>query len=208
MIRWNDLSGMVFGNWVVERGPIFDEKRKVRWACKCVCGEVRDVMAQSLVSGASTSCGCVHQESHGMSGSRVYKVWASMKRRCLNEGDRYYSNYGGRGIGVCDRWMSFSNFINDMGLPPKGCDLDRIDNNGNYSPENCRWATRRDNMNNRRNNVRLTVDGVTRTASEWEEHYGVPQDVIRLRVNRYGWGDSDAVKIPVGAKRTSSSVRT
>ena len=127
------------------------------WHCRCDCGRETVVSTGQLRRGTSKSCGCLAIElararkEHGMADTPVYRVWQAMKNRCYNPKQRAYPYYGGRGISVCGRWReSFSSFLSDMGMPPTGMSLDRIDNDGNYEPGNCRWATTLQQRHNRR----------------------------------------------------------
>ena len=131
------------------------------------------------------------------SSTPMYKRWKGMKSRCYNSASKNFDNYGGRGIKVCDRWidatMGYYNFIEDMGLPPfLNASIDRINVNGDYTPENCRWATSGQQNNNRRENVTLTIGGQTKTVGEWSEHLGIPYSTIYGRV-RLGWDDALAI---------------
>lgn len=124
---------------------------------------------------------------------RTYKVWCSMRRRCYNIKVRGYPDYGGRGIGVCERWRNdFDAFVSDMGFAPEGLSIERVDVDGDYDPFNCVWATRKAQANNTRSNVRLTIDGRTMTASQWAEEMGIPATRVLGRI-RAGWPPEKAV---------------
>ena len=135
--------------------------------------------------------------THGMSGTPEYRAWKAMKDRCFNPNSKKYPNWGGRGITVCDRWLDFENFLADMGSRPTAKhSLDRIDNDGDYSPKNCRWATKAEQNNNKRTNHLITIDDVTLTITQWAKKMGFNETVIYCRLNR-GWSEYDAVMTPV-----------
>lgn len=154
-----DLTGKRFGRLVaLHLVPKNEASKARRWVCRCDCGQTITVQRGNL--GIYTnSCGCLRSElaslqktnlKHGKKKTRAYSVWNSMLNRCRNPKVPAYKNYGGRGIVVCDEWHSFESFYADMGDPPPGFDLDRINNNGNYEPNNCRWTTRSENIKNAR----------------------------------------------------------
>jgi len=129
---------------------------------------------------------------------KAYPSWRKMKDRCFNPNDTHYDRYGGRGIGVCDKWLSYEGFMEDMGAGyKKGLTLDRIDNNGDYEPSNCRWATRKEQANNRRNNILFTWDGMKKTMTGWAEHLGVSQSTLSQRYYVYGWSLDKTLNTPV-----------
>lgn len=150
-----DLTGLVFGRLcVVERVA---SASRPKWKCVCQCSAIKAVMAVELKSGKTKSCGCYDADrkrldtvKHGRTRTPTYNCWANMKARCENKNRSDFKNYGGRGICVCESWSEFANFLADMGEKPGGLSIDRIDNNGNYEPGNCRWATASQQRRNQR----------------------------------------------------------
>jgi len=143
---------------------------------------------------------------HGMSYTPEYRTWVGMKYRCLSEKCKLYPNYGGRGIKVCDRWMVFENFFTDMGKrPSKLHSINRINNDGDYCPENCNWATDREQMNNRRNTRYLEYNGETLSIPEWSEKLGISQLAIRQRIMA-GWGAEFALTIPADKRNMRKEI--
>jgi hypothetical protein len=128
-------------------------------------------------------------------GTRIYHVWCAMLARCTNPKNQAYDNYGGRGITVCERWRKFENFLEDMGEPPEGLTIDRLDNDGPYCKDNCAWETRVVQANNRRSSVKLTFDGVTLTLREWSERTGIDYALMRGRYAQ-GWSLEKILRTP------------
>lgn len=159
------------------------------WWCDCDCGNRVKINTSNLKRGNSRSCGCLQTElrfKHGMSGTPMHGAWKQMIQRCENQKDPAYHNYGGRGITVCDEWHDFSQFLADMGMRPKGFQLDRTDNEKGYSKGNCRWVTAKVNLNNRRGNNLISFNGETLTIHQWSEKLGIPPTTITYRLKQ-GW---------------------
>lgn len=187
-----NLVGRRFGRLVVTAIAQPDARGRTSFVCRCDCGTDKVVASNALSTGTTRSCGCLGVESrrnrattHGMTETAEHRCWAKMKSRCLNRSDRGFGNYGGRGIRVCDRWVnSFEAFYADMGpRPTPDHSLERVDVNGHYEPGNTVWTTRRAQSRNRRNNRMVTVDGVTRTLTEWCELVGLAYDTVRRRLD-------------------------
>lgn len=139
-----------------------------------------------------------HLTKHGMSKTRTYKSWGMMKSRCLNpKFDRYY-DYGGRGIKICNRWLKFENFLEDMGQAPAGKSLDRKNNDGDYTPSNCRWATPRQQSNNTRSNKNIEYQGTIKSVAEWSRTLGINVETLYTRLSEPGWDINRALsEIPI-----------
>lgn len=169
---------------------------------RCECGAERVVLNGNLNSGLTRSCGCSIGEQHGKTGSHEYMVWKAMKTRCANQNVQNYARYGGRGIQVCDRWLnSFSAFLEDMGTRPSSDhSIDRVNNNGNYEPGNCVWATMKEQQNNKRSNVLFTFYGKTMTLTQWCRIAQIKTITVRERLKR-GWSEKEAFWTPVRSKR-------
>lgn len=199
-----DLTGQVFGRLtVLHRGEDYQSgfgpsSTRPQWMCRCECGNTKLVLGNHLKNGNVTSCGCLARErsslrlkeqatKHGAYKTQTYKSWARMKTRCENPNYTSYANYGGRGIKVCERWQQFENFLEDMGEQPEGHSLDRIDVDGDYTPENCRWATREQQDRNRRNNVNITVGDKTMCLADWAKELGVKDATLRSRYKVDTW---------------------
>lgn len=180
---------------VIDRAPNKSATdTNARWNMQCDCGKKFVSYGQDMRKGKVKSCGCLTRgtfgarsrnfnETHGMTDTRAYRIWNGMLNRCRNPRNGNYNRYGGRGIKVCEEWESFEKFISDMGFPPEDMSLDRIDGNGNYCKENCRWATRAEQSANRRSNVFLTHNGVTMTVTEWGRALGIASTSMFGRLN-------------------------
>jgi hypothetical protein len=185
-LRELDLAGMRVGRLIVasKTHKLVRGVSKMRWLCVCECGSTILAQGSELIKKTVKSCGCLRREfiedtRHGMSGTQVYGIWSGMLDRCRNQNSPSWANYGGRGITVCERWQTFENFFADMGEPPMGKSIDRIDNNAGYSPENCRWASPYAQSRNMRTNVWLTLDGETRILQDWSDCFGLSRDKVR-----------------------------
>jgi len=193
------ILGKRFGRLVVV-GPVIKNKwGNIYRLCRCDCGKEKMIYVNSLVSGHSKSCGCLRKEisrskftTHGKTDTRTYRIWCAMKTRTTNKNDPAYKNYGGRGIKLCPKWNTFSNFLRDMGVCPAGKEIDRIDNDKGYSPGNCRWTTRKQNQNNKRSNRFLECRGKRQTLMQWANERKVNESLIRSRLNS-GWSVEAAV---------------
>lgn len=200
-----DLSGKKFSRLTAICPSGKDKHRNVLWRCLCECGRETVVSATALKRGKTKSCGCLKAEilmkrnrTHSLSGTHIYKVWAGIKQRCENEKNKRYKDYGGRGIRLCNEWKRFEPFYSwaiKEGYKP-GLDIDRIDNNSGYSPQNCRFVTRRENCLNKRDNVYVYAFGRKKTISEWQDETGLPRNVIQKRIKR-GWDHEISVCAPL-----------
>lgn len=202
-----DLTGRRFGR-LVALGPISKSlSTQIIWRCVCDCGNSSDVISQSLRSGATISCGCWKSESfarakttHGLSKTRLYRVWKGMVTRCTNANVPGYKDYGGRGIKIFPNWLDdFQVFFDHVRLLDNcenvGYSLDRINNNGNYEPGNVRWATRTEQNRNSRHNRNFTYDGKTQTITEWASEFGLRFATLDGRLRR-GWDMERALRTP------------
>lgn len=173
---------------------------RIAWKCLCDCGNETVVKSTNLLVGKTRSCGCLNTEritKHGLSRTRVYHIWNGIKSRCLNPNNTRYADYGGRGIKICDRWLDFNKFYEDVSPSYiDGYSIDRYPNiNGDYEPTNFRWATNKEQSRNQRRNRVLTIDGESKAVAEWAEISNNSISAIYTRLHR-GWSDYDAVFKP------------
>lgn len=195
-----DLTGQRFGRLTVLGLDEEKSTRKTYWVCQCDCGTVKSCRSDSLKAGNIVSCGCKKREqdkinltkhhSHLQSGTRLYEAWQGMKKRCYNDHDSRYANYGGRGIKVCDEWKNdfaaFYEWSLNNGYSEE-LTIDRIDVNGNYEPSNCRWANVKEQCNNRTSNINIKIGNSVRTLTEWCEIFDLDYNTVNRRYHRNGY---------------------
>lgn len=174
--------------------------RPRQYECACDCGVVR-LFSSPVLKRKAKSCGCLRREStaaarrtHGMSGTRTYRIWAGVIKRCTSSSQQNFKHYGGRGISVCERWRSFGNFLSDMGQAPAGSSIERKDVNGNYEPGNCVWLPMElQNRNTRRVRL-LELNGQTKCIAEWAEEFALRKSLVYDRIRR-GWSIERALGV-------------
>lgn len=214
--RVEDVTGRKFGRLTAIR-KTETKNRQAMWECVCDCGNVGSYSLSKMKKGNTKSCGCYfkdkmkefHEDSdhsylikHGHSTKKkqtdTYKVWAGIRTRCVNPNDTAYQNYGGRGITICERWKdSYENFLEDMGeRPGKDYSIDRIDNEQGYSPENCKWATRKEQHRNTRRNVWIEFNGEKKVMADWADEYGIKRQTLKHRLAVLGWDIETALTTP------------
>lgn len=209
-------QGTRFGKLVivaeVEKHMYPSGRTRRKFLCECDCGCRVAVIVNNLKTGNTTSCGCIQRKTaadngrkaakHSMARTRTYQCWDRMIQRCTNESRESYARYGGRGVSVCEKWRrSFIAFLDDMGERPSSRhSIDRIDNDGDYTPDNCRCATVTEQARNKSNNVLISHNGATRCVSEWAAIVGIGCHVLYGRLRR-GWSATDALTTPVNGRR-------
>lgn len=201
MAQTQTMLGKRFGRLTVIEFAGVSRTRKSMWICKCDCGAVTSPIPGYRLRGGSTqSCGCLKVEKlierstkHSKCFTRLYRIWAGMKDRCYNPGATKYHRYGARGIKVCDEWLNDFQVFHDWALSNgygENLTIDRIDNDGNYCPQNCRWATNEEQCNNREHHILLTIGGETKTIAQWAKDTGLKYRTIHARYNRGCTGES------------------
>ena len=192
MGKFIDLTGKHFGYLTVLKKCEYSKtSHTYLWECQCVCGNITKINGNNLKSGHTISCGCKKgKTTHGKHDTRLYCIYYNMKQRCYNSKTKWFKNYGGRGITICQEWLDdFMNFYNwaiDNGYKDN-LTIDRIDVNGNYCPENCRWVDKITQANNTRNNRYETYNGETHTIAEWAIILGINSSTLRNRLTRHSF---------------------
>ena len=197
-----DLTGKRYGRLTVVKRVENSKNRSSRWLCKCDCGEDRIHSAGTLNYGTVKSCGCFGKEvsrelntTHNKSNTKLYRVWATMRGRCRSQSYSGFRHYGGRGISVCTEWednfQSFYDWAISAGYR-EGLSIDRIDTNGNYEPQNCRWVSKTTQANNKRTNVKIEYNGEVHTVAEWASIFGLNYITLWMRLKR-GWDFEKAI---------------
>ncbi len=203
----NDYTGVRFGRLVALEPTGKDRHRNILWRCVCDCGKETTVSAAGLKK--TKSCGCLWKDSviaksttHGMSNTKLYDVWAAIKQRCCNPNNARYVDYGGRGINLCSEWLEYEPFARWALYNgySDGLDIDRIDNERGYSPDNCRFVSKKQNNRNKRNNRFLDYNGDVKSLSEWSEIMGIDPKTVWKRLAR-GWTTKKALETPVLRRR-------
>lgn len=207
---YKDLSGEKYGRLLVIERHGSNKHQKANWLCECDCGNQKIVNTGALHSGQTRSCGCLHKEelgdlrrTHGMSNSRLYKIWAGIKKRCYCSKSHNYQWYGGKGIGVCDDWRENFAVFRDWAICNGYNDKLTIERNnleGDYCPNNCRWITMFEQHSNTSYNLYLTIKGETKTLSQWSRYSGVHIETIRSRRKR-GVPNDNLLDPPLKSKR-------
>ena len=208
--NWKDLAGQKFNNFKVIEYAYTKNKRGY-WKCKCLCGKIRNVETYKLKTGIIKSCGCLNMNKkgkenflfkHGLTDERLYSTWDNMKSRCYNIKNKRYKNYGGRGICVCKEWknnfLSFYNWAMENGYQDD-LTIDRIDVNGDYEPNNCRWVTIKEQANNKTTNHIIEYKGEKHTLSEWSRllPINISQTLLKYRLDKLNWSIEDTFTKPV-----------
>lgn len=206
MGKLNELTGKKYGRLTVLERSGSTAQNKASWRCRCDCGNEVIVVGSHLLNGNTQSCGCYKSDrtserkrSHGKSRTRLYHIWKNMRQRCGNPHKPDYLYYGGRGIIVDERWEDYSSF--EKWAVENGyrddLTIDRINVNGNYCPENCRWVSMTEQARNMSKNRIITYNGESHCLAEWAEILGISAKVLGQRVNRYGWSVERAFTTPV-----------
>jgi hypothetical protein len=198
--RFQDHAGKTFGSKQVLY-LLGTKKGATYWMCRCTfCGATAPLDASNLKAAKTKGCNNCSHRTHSRTGTPTYSSWQAMLARCADPNATGYKNYGGRGITICERWRySFEAFLEDMGERPAGMSLERRDVNGNYEPSNCRWATHKEQHNNRTNNHLISHNGETKTQQEWADQLGLTWNALKWRLQN--WGVEKALDTPRSKNR-------
>lgn len=211
-MKSNDLTNQRFGKLLVVK-KAYTLNKNVYWECLCDCGKTTFVYTYNLIGNRIKSCGCLKLDiliqrstKHNQRHTKLYEVWKSIKQRCFNPNNSSYHNYGGRGINICEEWkndfMSFYNWSMKNGYK-EGLTIDRINNDGNYEPSNCRWTTRLVQCNNTRVNKYVTINNETKSVADWCRHYNISYSLVHQRYKRFNWDIIKAITTPPKKLKTS-----
>ena len=201
MGKFQDITGQKFGKLTVIK-KVENINGRTAYLCECECGNKKQIIGKYLKNGSTKTCGCgkilnPHHKTHGQSNNKIYYVYKNMINRCYNKKNKKYESYGKRGIQVCNEWLqNFENFYNwaiNNGYQ-ENLSLDRINNNGNYKPSNCRWVDLYTQANNKRNNHLITFGKETHTLAEWARIKNMNYSKLLARINRYKWSIEQALK--------------
>jgi hypothetical protein len=192
-----DLTGQVFGRLTVLSFNSFIEKRRTVWNCKCTCGKEVTAPGKNLTNGHKLSCGCLTKArfTHRSTGTRLHGIWGDMKNRCNNPRHKGFKNYGGRGIKICEDWQKDFSIFKVWAIAngySETLKIERINNDGNYEPDNCKWATDLEQSFNKRTTRQIILFGETLNLLQAEQKYGISRDIIRSRINA-GWDEIDVI---------------
>lgn len=210
MSKLIDRTGKKYGKLTVIRRVENAPGGVTRWECLCECGNLTIVRANNLNSGAVKSCGCLlktapqSRATHNMSNTRLYREWASIKARCYYKSQAGYKSYGARGIKMCDEWLNSFEAFADWSLSNGYSDdmtIERIDNDKDYMPNNCKWISLSEQANNRRSNIKITHNGETHNLSEWCKIYGIDYKLAHNRIYKLGWSFERVISEPVHVEK-------
>lgn len=211
MNNLRDLIGKKFGKLTIIKRVENDKNDRTQYLCKCDCGKEKIIRGSSITSGNTRSCGCLsgRKKTQELYNTRIYKIWSNIKSRCTNPNYKRFQDYGGRGISVCKDWNKFDNF-KDWAMSNGYADnltIDRIDNNGNYEPNNCRWVTQKINSHNKRNNLYFTHQNKTQCLKEWAEELNIDYILLYNRIIKRKWNFEKAIITPIMENRRNRNAK-
>lgn len=214
MSKLIDITGNKYGKLTVIRKDVSINGR-MYWECECECGNHTFVSGGNLKTGEVKSCGCLvfnatHSKTHGLSNTKEYKIWSAIKSRCYNSNNKSYADYGGRGIKMCDEWKnSFESFYDWVSKTRDSTEksIDRIDNDKDYSPENCKWSTHKEQTNNRRICHQFTHNGKTQSLSLWCDELGLDYKRTHNRIFKLGWSFEKSISTPVDVNKRNNKTK-